>query len=179
MRLVTFLPLKNIIILEIKIMNFRRKAFVAAIALFFTIGLSNVYAQATSQQETSSTSKVSDSDLEKFVAVYPELLQQNLQVQQQMMAIAASYEMSLDRFGEVQIAKMDNKEIELTEKEERAVEEINQKIEELQPEMKEKAEKSIVGAGLTTEKFNEIVEAIQNNQELQQKVQEMMMAAQD
>src|SRR5699024_2304893 len=87
--------------------------------------------------------------------------------------------MELKRFNEIQRAKMQNKEADVTKDEEKQVQEITSKLDKLQPELQKNVQGAATSTGLSIEKFQKIAVAIQSNPDLQKKLREKLAGTVD
>ncbi len=119
---------------------------------------------------------VSDADLDKFAKAYPQVQQENQKAQKKMAGVIEGEGMELQRFNEIQRAKMQNKEADVTKDEEKQVKKITSKLDKLQPELQKKVQGAATSTGLSIEKFQKIAIAIQSNPDLQKKLREKLAA---
>ncbi len=120
--------------------------------------------------------KVSDDDLQKFAAVYPKVQQQNQKAQKQMVDVIQKDGMKLDRFNEIQKAKMQGQDVDMKKDEKKSFEKVTKDLNELQPKLQKEIQNVVTSNGLTIKRFQEIASAIQSNNDLQQRFQKMMAA---
>ncbi|MFN2262045.1 MAG: DUF4168 domain-containing protein [Psychroflexus sp.] len=124
-------------------------------------------------------SKVSDADLEKFADAYMALQQDNQQVQQKMVTAIEGEGLSAERFNEIHQASMDpNSESDASAEEKKQHEAALAQVEKIQEGNQKKMEKKIKEKGLTMEKYEAIGAKLQQDPEMQQKLQAMMMKKQ-
>jgi hypothetical protein len=118
---------------------------------------------------------VNDQDLEKFVVIYKQVQVENENFQEGMVEKIEAEGMDVQRFNEIHNAQMNPQvETDASESELQTHKEIVEVLEKEQTVFQEKVSKIIVKEGLTLEKYQEIFAALQSDQNLQQKFNEMM-----
>jgi hypothetical protein len=124
-------------------------------------------------QET--TPSVSDKELEKFANIYLEVQAESQKMQEEAVEIIQTEGMELERFNEISKAKNDpNKDIQKSGKEEEQIASISVKIQEIQTEFQALITEKIQIEGLTIQRYQEVYAAVQQDQELQQKLGQMI-----
>lgn len=130
---------------------------------------------ATAQTE----GQVTDEQLQKFADAYQKVQESNQVIQQEMVVAIENEGLSAERFNEIYEAKMDpEKEVDATEEELEKQDAAMVVIQEIQTASQEKMEEKIKEKGLTMEQFQVIGAQVQQNPELQQKLQAIMMKQQ-
>lgn len=130
---------------------------------------------ATAQTE----GQVTDEQLQKFADAYQKVQESNQVIQQEMVVAIENEGLSAERFNEIYEAKMDpEKEVDATEEELEKQDAAMVVIQEIQTASQEKMEEKIKEKGLTMEQFQAIGAQVQQNPELQQKLQAIMMKQQ-
>lgn len=130
---------------------------------------------ATAQTE----GEVTDAQLQKFAEAYQSVQMSNQAIQQEMIVAIEKEGLTPERFNEIYEAEMDpKKEVEATEEEMEKQGAAMVVIQEIQKASQEEMENKIKEKGLTMEQFQQIGAKIQQNPELQQKMQAMMMKQQ-
>lgn len=150
------------------------------VVLFLTlIAGAPLFAQVPENaQKMEQTTDVSDANLQKFANAYQEIQLENSKAQQQMMSVIQKEGLDVKRFGEIKNASMDpNSSVELSEKEKTQYDRANANLEKMKTSFQQKMDDIIKSKGLSTEKFDQIFLAVQNNKDLQQKVQNLLMKA--
>lgn len=123
--------------------------------------------------------EVTDAQLQKFAQAYQSVQQTNQEIQQKMVAAIEKEGLTPERFNELYEAKMDpEKEVEATEKETEKQDAAMVAIQGIQESSQAKMEEKIKEKGLTMEQFQGIGAILQQDPELQQKLQEIMMKQQ-
>lgn len=150
------------------------KKIKSLLIMFVMMGSAVSFAQAPKAADD-----VSDQDLDKFVQSYKHIQAANQEAQQDMMKMIEDEGLDVQRFQTIQQASTDpSKEVDATKEEMASHKKISSKIQAMQPELEKKMETIIEKDGLTLDRYQAIAMAIQDNQELQQKVQSKMMAGQ-
>lgn len=119
---------------------------------------------------------ISDTQLAQFADAYINIQMQNQEAQQEMIAIIEKEGLDVERFSAIQEASMNpsqesNASAEEMKKHEKAI----KKLDELQPKFEQKAIDGIEASGITMEQYQSIAAAIQQDQDLQQKLQTILM----
>lgn len=123
--------------------------------------------------------QVSDEQLQKFADAYLEVQKANQVIQQEMVVAIEKEGLTPQRFNEIYEAKMNpEKEVEATEEEMEKQDAALIVIQEIQKTSQAKMEEKIKENGLTMEQFQAIGAQVQQNPELQQKLQAIMMKQQ-
>ncbi|SDG76257.1 DUF4168 domain-containing protein [Psychroflexus sediminis] len=131
---------------------------------------------ATAQTEDA---QVTDAELQKFAEAYMSVQQMNQTIQQEMVVAIEKEGMTPERFNEIYQAEMDPEvEVDATAEELEQKEAVMIVIKEIQAASQAKMEEKIKEKGLTMQRFQEIGAQVQQNPELQQKLQGMMMKQQ-
>ncbi len=131
--------------------------------------------KASSTRQISQSKEITDAELKKFAQAYQGIQLANQEAQKEMIAAVEEQDLDVGTFNKIHQAKLDNQDIyaskEDIQKHKRAVE----KIEKMQPEIQANIEDVINSEGLTVDRYQEIAQAIQNDQKLQQRFQKVIM----
>ncbi len=123
--------------------------------------------------------EVTDAQLQKFAEAYQSVQMSNQAIQQEMVVAIEKEGLTPERFNEIYEAKMDpEKEVEATEDEMEKQGAAMIVIQEIQKASQAKMEEKIKEKGLTMKQFQDIGAQVQQNPELQQKLQAIMMKQQ-
>jgi len=134
----------------------------------FMFGVLSTFAQT---QE-----KVSDAQLQKFAEAYQTVQQVNQQIQQKMVTAIEAEGITAKRFNEIYQAEMDSEvEADATEDEMVKQKAALKKIEDMQSGVQEDMQNKIKEKGLTLEQYEKIGAQLQNDKELQRKLQGILM----
>lgn len=138
--------------------------------VFFAIAMllsANAFAQEA---------QISDADLAKFAEAYKAVQIENRELQQEMVAYMKKEGMEVQRFQAIQQASVNpNQEVEATPAEMKSYKKVVAKVQEMQPQLQEDMMSIIQDKGLSIERYQQIGAALQQNPELQQKLQNLMM----
>lgn len=142
----------------------------AGMALF---GLSN---GLNAQEEGASTStSVSDQDLETFVVIYKEVQTENQKVQQKMVGTIEEEGMDVNRYNEINQASANpNAEVDATDEEMEMYEEVTKKVENIQTTFQQKVKTLIEEEGMSLKRYQEVYAALQKDKSLQEKFGKLM-----
>lgn len=123
--------------------------------------------------------EVSDVELAQFADAYIKVQEQNQEAQQEMMTIVENEGLELERFGAIQQASMDPSQAsDVTADEKKKHASAMAKIEKLQPELEKRAVAEVESTGITLERFETLASVIQRDQNLQQRLQTILMERQ-
>lgn len=154
--------LKTLLMLKLNHM----KNFILAVTLLFSAA-------------TFAQTEVSDSELNKFADAYKAVQMENQEVQQSMVEMIQKEGLELDRFQSIQQATVNPEvEVDATREELANYKKVMAGIEKMQPKLQEDMAKLIADNGLSLDRYQEIGAALQSDQELQQKLQAIMMKQQ-
>ncbi|MFP4664443.1 MAG: DUF4168 domain-containing protein [Bacteroidales bacterium] len=124
-----------------------------------------------SQQNQPEIGDVSDEELEKFSNVF--MTEQ--EAQQDMMAVIEEEGLNVQRFQQIQQASGNpEQESDATEEEMEQFEAAMASVQSIQPEIQKKIQDKIEEEGLTEQRYQEINMALQQDQELQKRFQDIM-----
>ncbi|NLN25416.1 MAG: DUF4168 domain-containing protein [Bacteroidetes bacterium] len=123
---------------------------------------------------------VSDVELAQFADAYINLQVENQKIEQEMITLIEDEGFDVERFNQIHEANTDpTKDYGVTEEEKKKHAGVMSKIQEMQPEMEKKAIKGIEDTGLTFEKYQALAMAIQQDQQLQQRLQTILIERQN
>lgn len=151
------------------------KSFVLAVAV---MGGMSVFAQQPQmmQQEQQQKVEVNDNDLEKFATVTQTVMQKNQEVQQEMLGEIEKEGLTGERYTQLQMAEQNPTAKSDASKEEIAKKEkIDRKLDQLNQELQKKQVAIIEEGGMTLERYQEIANAVQSDQNLLEKYQKIAM----
>lgn len=118
---------------------------------------------------------VSDDELEKFVNVYKVVQTENQELQQGMVEMIEEEGMDVERFNEIHSASSSPEgEVDASSEELATHQKVVNKIEKKQSEFQDRVTELIEEEGLTLDRYQEVFQALQADQELQKKFSEMM-----
>lgn len=120
------------------------------------------------------TAQVSDKDLKDFAAIYPKVQAEGEKAQQKMAAVIEKDGMKLDRFNEIQTAKLQNQKSDASPEELKTFDKITGDLDALQPDIQKGMESLIKSSGMSLEKFQTIASAIQTDKDVQSRFQKIM-----
>ena len=136
--------------------------------LFATTG---VFAQFEQQQQPA----VSDDDLQLFASAFMQVQAVDHQAQAEMIEAVEENGFSVERFNEIhQSLQSPELEIDLSQEEAENFDNANSSIETIQMGAQQEMATKIEEEGLTINRYQEIMMAVQNDMELQEKLQEYL-----
>lgn len=122
---------------------------------------------------------ISDAELGQFADAYLKVQMQNQEAQQEMMTIIEGEGLKVERFSEIQEAAMDpKKESDATADEMKKHASAISKMEEIQPALEKKAVDNIESAGISIDRYRSLASAIQQEKDLQQRLQTILVERQ-
>lgn len=148
------------------------------LTLLASVGTVTAQVQQQPQVETATTD-VSDKELNKFATAFQAIQMENQKAQQEMVTIIEENGLKVERFQEIQRAQADpNTELDATEAELEAHKNAIGKLQAMQPKLQSQMEQVIKNKGMSMQRYQEVAAAVQTDQELQQKLQAIMMRMQ-
>ncbi len=130
--------------------------------------------QLQNLEQNQQNTKVSDKELKQFASVYPKVQAESQKEQQEMVKVIEKDGMKLQRFNELQTAKMQHQKLNADKEELKTFKKIKKELDKKQPEMEKRRADLIKSSGLSVERFQAIAVAIQNNPDLKSKFQKIM-----
>lgn len=127
------------------------------------------------QQQNQSQTEVTDAEINKFAEIFQGLQAANQDIQTKMIAVIEAEEMDVETFNEIHRAKLENTEVNAAPEDLKKHENAVEKIEVMQVGFQKEMESLITNSGLSMERYQEIATAIQVDQELQQRLQKILM----
>lgn len=158
----------------LKLMKRKMNAFLLAAAMMAGVATFAQTPELPPQQQQQQI-EVSDAELNKFAQVYQGIQVANQEIQKEMMGVIEEEDLEVPTFNEIHMAKMENQEVDASPEDLEKYEEAVEKIEVLQVGFQERLEGLIVEEGLTVDRYQQIATALQADQELQQRLQEILM----
>lgn len=144
------------------------------LSLFVGITLSFGQQQPALQQQTppQETIEVSDAELTKFVNALEKVQELNNESQAQMLTAVKSNDLSVERFNEIH--QDSGQESDVTPIEMENFSQAVKKIQAIQVETQQKMQNEIMECGISVERYQEILVAVQTSPELLARVQDSM-----
>lgn len=131
------------------------------------------------QMQQTKAKDVSQKELKQFADAYQDVQMENQKINQEMMKVIEDGGLEVDRFKELQQANSNpDEKTDATKEELKKQEKIVAKIQEMTPQLQKRMEGVIGKSGLDMEKYKAIAAAVQQDQDLQQKLQKLMMSQQ-
>lgn len=126
------------------------------------------------------TTEVSQSELEQFVRVIPQLQEIQQSAQQQAAQVIQESGLSTERFSEIYQSQQSGAtpSAEVTSEEQQSYDEASTKIESLEQDVRSQQEEVLQTEGLEPQRFGEILVAVRQDPTLQQQVQELLQSGQ-
>ncbi|RXG32306.1 protein of unknown function [Leeuwenhoekiella marinoflava DSM 3653] len=154
------------------------KLALAGILAFGSIATSNAQ-QIPNTSANQVKTDISTDELTKFAGVFEKVQAENQTAQQKMMGIIKDEGLELQRFNEIQEAKMNPQaSVEASDEELKKHAAVIGELEKMQPELEAKMETIIEENGLTLDRYKAVAMALQQDKSLQQKFQGIMMKRQ-
>lgn len=128
-------------------------------------------------QEGEANLDVKDSELEEFADVYQQLMERNQEVQQEVVGMIEDEGLSIETYQKMREADMnpDANVEDVSDDDKEKKEKIDGKIKELEPKIQKEQEEIIEKSDLGSDRYNEIAMALQNDEDLQQKIQSILV----
>ncbi len=139
--------------------------------------LSLIMGGAVLAQENEANLDVKDSELEEFADVYQQLMERNREVQQELIGMIEDEGLSVEKYQKMREADMNpDAEVEdISDADKQKKEKIDGKIKEMEPKIQKEQEEMIKKSPLGSDRYKEIAMALQNDQNLQQKIQAILV----
>jgi hypothetical protein len=147
----------------------------AGLFFIFLMGIGTVLAQVPQQLPQQQKNEVSDGEIEQFALAFVEIQNIEQKLQPEMVQAVEEEGIEVQRFNEIMNAQQDpNQEVDASEDELKKFAAANREIEDIQNRAQREMLGKIDEAGLTVERYQEIMNALQNDPELQQKLQQIV-----
>ena len=148
---------------------------VAGIFIFATtLSAQNLPPQQRSQQQPQSE-PVSDIEVKQFATAFGEIQQINAKTQQKMVSTVENEGIEVERFNEIAQSQQDSeKDANASEKEMESFNTAIQELQGIQNASQQEMQKAVLDEGLTVERYQELMNQVQNDVGLQQRLQEIM-----
>ncbi|MFD2516966.1 DUF4168 domain-containing protein [Salinimicrobium flavum] len=156
---------------------FRSKKLAGFLLTLTLMGTTAVFAQTPQlpQQQEQQKVEVTDAEMNKFAKAFQGIRVIGQQSQQEMVQVVQNGGMKIERFNKIHEATLNpNLEVEATTEEKTQHKEIISKLEVMQASLQEQMEKVITDAGLSLERYEQIAMGLQNDPELQQRLQAVL-----
>lgn len=152
----------------------RIKRVISSLFLVLALGVASANAQNTQMPQQQEV-EVSDNELAKFAEAFQKMRVANQKAQMKMMEIIKEKGMELQRFNEIHQAKQNpDSDVDMTAEEEEQYKKIVAEFEALQPTFQKRMQDIISESGLSMERYQQLAMALRTDQELQQRLREMM-----
>jgi hypothetical protein len=135
--------------------------------LFVNVAVSQTVPVKEGKQGQAQNIEVSDGELETFIKVSTELQQMQMKSRQKMGKIIKDNGMEMKRYQEINRAKQQGQEIEMTEKEEKAYAAIQKEMQKEGKGMQRKMQKILQKHEMKRQRFMQISKALRTDKELQ------------
>ncbi|WP_236979027.1 DUF4168 domain-containing protein [Membranihabitans maritimus] len=150
-------------------MNYLGKVFTI---LFLAVATITAHGQQLPQQQP--VTEVTDQDIDKFVNAMKTVEKVNQEAQPKMVKAIEGAGMDPQSFMQISQTQQQGKKPDLGEEEMKKFKEAQQEVQKVQLEANKKIEAEIAEHDLSVQRFNEIYLALQQDPELQKKVQQKM-----
>src|SRR5690554_3119410 len=141
----------------------------------FLMGVETVLAQVPQQLPQQQKIEVSDGEIEQFALAFVEIQNIEQKLQPEMVQAVEEEGIEVQRFNEIMNAQQDpNQEVDASEDELKKFAAANREIEDIQNRAQREMLGKIDEAGLTVERYQEIMNALRNDPKLQQKLQQIV-----
>ncbi|MDT0676058.1 DUF4168 domain-containing protein [Autumnicola musiva] len=142
------------------------------LSLLLSVG---AFAQTQPMPQQKVEVDVNDDELAKFAEAYQEIRMINQQAQQKMVGVVENEGLEIQQFNKMYQASMNpNKEMQATAEQQEKYDSAVQAIEGMQSEFQTEMENAISDKGFTVERYEKLAMALQTDQEMQQRLQEML-----
>lgn len=153
------------------------KAIIAS-GLMTVFGVVNSTAQQAppAQQQPQGQTDISDEKLDQFVVVLGEVNEIQQGMQEEMITVVEEQGLDVNKFNEIaqQQQNPNADDSNITAEEKAAFEKAMEDVQQMQMEMQQRMEAKIVENDMDMNEFNQLMQAYQQDPEMQQKVNEKM-----
>ena len=125
------------------------------------------------QMQNPQAQEVSDEELEKFIEIDMKLQPMQQQAQQEMIAKVEEKGMEVQKFQEIAQSQQEGNTEDISESDLQNFNEISQELSKIDQQLQQDMMAKIEEEGITVERYQQIAMAINQDQGLQQKIQEM------
>lgn len=152
-----------------------------SLILVFTLAASVAIAQVPQQMpQQQQEIDVSDGEINQFASVFVELQSMNQGVQQEMMSAVEEEGIEVERFNQIMQAQQDpNQDVDANEEELQNFAKASQAVEQIQAKVQKEMEEVITENDLTVQRYQQIMMAVRNDAELQQRLQQKIQQDQE
>lgn len=136
--------------------------------------------QTQEAPESAPTTEISQTELEQFARVIPQLQQIQQSAQEQAAQFIQESGLSTERFSEIYQSQQSGTapSSEVTNEEQQSYDEVSTKIESLEQDVRSQQEQVLEAEGLEPQRFGEILVAVRQDPALQQQVQQLLQGEQ-
>lgn len=146
--------------------------------VLFSFGCSQQEGKESAEVEVSENGNPTDEELKKFVEAVQILQPMGMMAQQRMIAAVEEAGMTPQRFSEIMSAQqMGDDSIEITPAEQELYVNAENALNGIQEEIQAEMEEALEEMGFSMERYEEIMMMVNMDEELLEKVQNMLMAA--
>lgn len=148
-----------------------------SLILFIMISGSGVFAQQLPPQpeQEGSNEEVTDEELKQFASAFKHVQTIDQQAQQKMIGSVEEAGLEVERYNELHQARQNpNQEIDASNEELENFNAATEEIMEIQTEAQEEIQLKIREEGLTITRYQEVMQILQNDTDLQQKLQQYL-----
>lgn len=152
-------------------------------SIILTLGLALFHTTSTAQEQSQAipqevqTTAVSNEELKQFANVYVEVQNESQLMQNKAVQLIEEEGMQVERFNELANAQNNpNQSVEPKEGEVEKLKSISTEIQKVQLDFQEKVGEIIQREGLTMQRYQEVYQAIQQDQSLQQKLSTLIQS---
>lgn len=118
---------------------------------------------------------VSDTELEQFANAYEKVQEVSQASQNEMIEMVQAKGLDIDRYNKIMNAQQDpSQEVNVSDEELEKVKVINEELKKIEEKSNKKIEKTISDNSLTVERYQQILASIQQNPDLQMKLQQFL-----
>ncbi len=144
-------------------------------AIFKKISLFALSIAFISTSAMGQETEYSDSDMEMFASAFQEVQSVNQEIQNEMVGAIEEEGLDVQQFNQIQQAtQAEGEDTEISEEDMAKYQKSMEAIQKVQTEAQDKMKKVIEESGMSMEKYQEIMRAVQEDPAIQAKLQKMM-----
>ena len=155
----------------------RMKALILFVAVFGGLTLSAQAPQQQMMQQEQTDIEVKDAELEQFVTVSENVMKINQERQQEMLNEIEKEGLTGERYTELRMAEQNPAAVQSEPSKEELDKKrrVDEKLQKIEQKTQQEQVAIVEDSGLSLERYQEIAQAVQSDQELNQKFQKMIM----
>ena len=157
-------------------MKFFKRTVPFVLGIVLMAGTAMAQGQMQQMQNNQAADSVSDEELQKFVKTTQELQSIQQGIQEKVQAMVSEEDMEFQRFQQIMMSRQNPQmadQVEVTKEEEATIKKIQPELQKVSQEAQQKQLTVIEEQGLSPQRFQQIAQAVQSDQQMMQRFQQM------